>query len=226
MDFTLTKEQQDIINAAKEFARKEFPDRAQEFDREETFDFEIWKKACNLGFVGLNIKEEYGGQGLGIFEHCLVTEEFWAVDAGIGTAIISTAFGSELLSLYGTEEHKRKYLPPLISGKSIMGTAITEPDAGSDVTQAVTTAVRDKDEYVINGSKIFLLSSVKQTPITLISIIGIVLLSLKRTERDSRPTSCAENLVYAPAILLKYPFQMSGCPFPISLAKRVKGSKN
>ena len=156
MDFTLTKEQQDIISAAKEFARKEFPDRAQEFDREETFDYDIWRKACKLGFVGLNIKEEYGGQGLGIFELCLVTEEFWAVDAGIGTAIISTAFGAELLSLYGTEEHKRRYLPPLISGKSIMGTAITEPDAGSDVTQAVTTAVRDKDEYVINGSKMFI----------------------------------------------------------------------
>lgn len=156
MDFALTIEQQDIIKAAKEFAQGEFPDRAQEFDREETFDYEIWKKACELGFVGINIKEEYGGAGMGMFELCLVTEEFWAVDAGIALAIISTTFGAELLDIYGTEEQKKKYLSPLVVGEAIMGTAITEPDAGSDVTGAVTTAVKDGDEYVINGSKMFI----------------------------------------------------------------------
>ncbi|MFO7783290.1 MAG: acyl-CoA dehydrogenase family protein [Thermodesulfobacteriota bacterium] len=156
MDFTLTKEQKDIQRAAREFAQGEFPDRAQEFDRNETFDLDIWRKACDLGFVGVFIAEEYGGAGLGFLEHSLITEEFWAVDAGMANAVLTTTFGAELLGLSGTEEQKRAYLPPLMVGKSIMGTAITEADAGSDVTGARTTAVRDGDEWIINGSKMFI----------------------------------------------------------------------
>ena len=159
MDFTLTKEQKDIATAAKEFAQKEFPDRAQEFDRQETFDYALWKKACELGFVGVNIKEEYGGAGMGIFECCLVMEEFWAADAGIGGAILSTTFGADLIDMFGTEEQKRKYIPPLPAGEAIMGTAITEPDAGSDAAAASTIAVRTGNEYVINGSKMFITSA-------------------------------------------------------------------
>ena len=155
MDFTLSKEQQDIIRAAREFALGEFPDRALDFDREETFDLEIWRKACELGFVGIFIDEVYGGAGLGFLEHCLINEEFWAVDPGIAAAILSTTFGSELIIMYGTEEQKQLVLPQLVSGKAIMGTAITEPDAGSDVTSATTTAVKEGDKWVINGSKMF-----------------------------------------------------------------------
>jgi len=156
MDFELTKEQQDVINAAKEFALGEFSDRAQEFDRKETFDYSIWEKACELGFVGLNIKEKYGGAGMGMFELCLVTEEFYAVDAGMALAVMSPTFGSEILDIFGTEEQKLKYLSPLPAGEAKMGTAITESNAGSDVSGAITTAVRDGDEFVINGSKIFI----------------------------------------------------------------------
>jgi len=157
MDFTLSKEQRDIQKAAREFALGEFlPEKAQEFDRNETFDLSIWRKACELGFVGVFIDEKYEGAGLGFFEHCLITEEFWAVDAGMGNAVITATFGSELLNLFGTEEQKQKYLPPLVKGEAIMGCAITEPDAGSDVTGAITSAVRDKDEWVINGSKMFI----------------------------------------------------------------------
>jgi len=156
MFFKLSKEQIDIKNAAREFAMGEFPDRAQEFDREEKFDLDIWKKACELGFVGVTIGEKYGGPGLGQLERCLISEEFWAVDAGIGVAVESTAFGSDLIERFGNEEQKQRYLPPLSKGDDIMGTAITEPDAGSDVTAAITTAVRDRDEYVINGSKMFI----------------------------------------------------------------------
>ena len=155
MDFELSKEQKDIVKAAREFALGEFPERAQEFDREEKFDFEIWKKACELGFVGVFIDEKYGGAGMGFFEHCLITEEFWSVDAGIAQSILSTTFGAEMLLLYGTEEQKELVLPQLVSGEAIMGTAITEPDAGSDVSSASTTAVKEGDEWVINGSKIF-----------------------------------------------------------------------
>ena len=155
MDFTLTKEQRDIQRAAREFALGEFPERAQEFDRDETFDLDIWRKACELGFVGVFIDEAHEGAGLGFFEHCLIVEEFWAVDAGIANAIITTTFGAEFLGMFATEEQKKKYLTPLPKGEAIMGTAITEPDAGSDVTCATTTALRDGDEYIINGTKMF-----------------------------------------------------------------------
>ena len=155
MDFSLTVEQQDIVKAAREFAQGEFPDRAQEFDRNESFDLDIWRKACELGFVGVFIDEEFEGAGYGFFEHCLIAEEFWAVDPGIGQAILSTTFGSELVGLFGSEDQKRSILPRLVAGEMIMGTAITEPDAGCDVTSAVTAAVMDGDEWVINGSKMF-----------------------------------------------------------------------
>lgn len=156
MDFELSKEQRDIIKAAREFALGEFPDRAIEFDREETFDLGLWKKACELGFVGVFIDENYGGAGMGFFEHCLINEEFWAVDPGMGQAIMSTTFGSELLGLFGSEEQKKLVLPQLVSGEAILATAITEPDAGCDVTGAVTSAVNNGDELVINGSKMFI----------------------------------------------------------------------
>jgi alkylation response protein AidB-like acyl-CoA dehydrogenase len=156
MDFRLTKEQQDIMKAAKEFALGEFPDRAIEFDREEKFDLDLWKKACELGFVGVFIDEKYGGLGYGFFEHSLISEEFWAVDPGIGQAITSTTFGSEIILLYGTEEQKELILPDLVTGNAIIATAITEPDAGSDVTGATTAAVKKNDQWIINGSKMFI----------------------------------------------------------------------
>lgn len=156
MDFRLNKEQQDIVKAAREFALGEFPEVALDFDREERFDQALWKKACDLGFVGVFIPEQYGGAGYGFLEHCLITEEFWAVDPGIGQAIISTTFGSELLLLYGSEAQKQEVIPKLVTGEAILATAITEPDAGSDVTSASTRAQKTEGQWVINGSKMFI----------------------------------------------------------------------
>jgi alkylation response protein AidB-like acyl-CoA dehydrogenase len=155
MDFELTHRQKQIRLAAREFAEGEFPGVAREYDRREEFPKELWKKACELGFIGLFIKKEYGGLGLGFLEFAMVMEEFWRVDPGCGNILLTT-FGSELIQLYGTEEQKKKYLPPLTKGKAIMGTAITEPDAGSDITGILTNARRDGDSYVINGSKQFI----------------------------------------------------------------------
>ena len=156
MDFTLSKEQRDIVNAAREFAAKEFTDVALEFDRNETFDLNLWKKACELGFVGVYLSEKYGGGGYGFLEHCLIMEEFFAADAGIAVAILCTTFGSELYELFGTEEQKQLVLPKLVSGQAIMATAVTEPDAGSDPAGTTTTAVKEGDHWVINGSKMFI----------------------------------------------------------------------
>src|SRR5512137_1177307 len=109
----LTSEQKDIKQAAREFAEGEFKERAKEFDEKEEFDQTIWKKACENGFVGTFIKEEYEGAGLGFLEHSLISEEFWRVDPGCGQAILSCTFGSEMVQAFGTEEQKKKYLPTL-----------------------------------------------------------------------------------------------------------------
>jgi alkylation response protein AidB-like acyl-CoA dehydrogenase len=155
VDFELTNRQKQIRTLAREFAEGEFPEIAREYDRREEFPRDLWKKACELGFIGVFIKKEYGGLGLGFLEFAMVMEEFWRVDPGCGN-ILLTSFGSELIQLYGTEEQKMKYLPPLTKGKAIMGTAITEPDAGSDILSILTLAKREGDHYVINGAKQFI----------------------------------------------------------------------
>ncbi len=155
MDFELTATQKDIVKAAREFAEGEFTDVATEYDTREEFPKSLWKKACELGFVGTFIKEEYGGAGMGFTEAAMIMEEFWRVDPGIGNILLA-AFGSEVIQKFGTEEQKKTFLARISSGEAIMGSAITEADAGSDILQATTTAVRDGDEYVINGSKIFI----------------------------------------------------------------------
>ncbi|RTZ98083.1 MAG: acyl-CoA dehydrogenase [Deltaproteobacteria bacterium] len=156
MDFTLSKEHLYIQKAAREFARGEFTDVAREFDLNETFPEKILDKARKLDLIGLFIPEEYGGPGLGFLEHALVLEEFWKIDPGIGQQLCSVSFGAEELLLFGTEAQKKKYLNPLFTGKGIMGFAITEPEAGSDTAAVATTAVKDGDDYIINGSKVMI----------------------------------------------------------------------
>lgn len=155
MNFELTNRQKQIRTAAREFAEGEFLGVAREYDRKEEFPRELWKKACELGFIGLFIKRAYGGLGLGFLEFAMVMEEFWRVDPGCGNILLTT-FGAELIQLYGTEAQKKRYLPPLTSGNAIMGTAITEPDAGSDILSILTRAKPEGDHYVINGAKQFI----------------------------------------------------------------------
>ncbi|MGD9075782.1 MAG: acyl-CoA dehydrogenase family protein [Desulfobacteraceae bacterium] len=156
MDFKLTREQEDIRKAAREFAEGEFPEIALECDQEEKYPRDLVKKAAQLGFIGLNLPEKYGGSGYGYLEKCIVSEEFWRVDPGLGSVLISATFGADMIELYGRDEQKEKYLIPLTSGEAVMGSAITEPDAGSDVSAVRTTAVQDGNDYVINGNKMFI----------------------------------------------------------------------
>jgi alkylation response protein AidB-like acyl-CoA dehydrogenase len=156
MDFELSREQKEIQKAAREFARGEFPKVALECDVQEKVPLAIVDKARELGLVGLFVPEAYGGPGFGYLEQALVLEEFWKVDPGIGQQLSSVSFGAEELLLFGTEAQKQKWLRPLFEGQSLMGFAITEPDAGSDTASAATTAVKDGDDYVINGSKIMI----------------------------------------------------------------------
>ena len=155
MDFELSNRQKQIRLAAREFAEGMFPQFVEDCDLNETFPIELWKKACKLGFIGVFIKKEYGGLDLGCFENGLIAEEFWRIDAGCGNIILST-LGSEFILLYGSEDQKKKYLPLLTKGQAIMGMAITEPDAGSDVSSIRTSAEKRGDHYVIHGNKMYI----------------------------------------------------------------------
>src|SRR4030042_1204811 len=155
MDFELTDRQKNIRMAAREFAEGMFPQVAEECDRNETFPMDLWKKACELRLIGVFFNKEYGGLGLGILENAMIAEEFSRVDPGCGNIILAT-LGAEFILFYGREEQKKKYLPLLTQGKAIMGMAITEPDAGSDVTSVRRTAKRGGDRYIIDGNKIFI----------------------------------------------------------------------
>ena len=146
MDFELTKEQKDIRQAARDFAEKEIREIAHEYDQKEAFPGDLWKKACDLGFVGVYLEEALGGPGLGYFEAALIMEEFWRVDPGCGCVLLSS-FGSELIQSFGTEAQKKNYIPRIPQGKAIMGAAITEPDAGSDIF-GVTDLGREKRRWL------------------------------------------------------------------------------
>ena len=155
MDFQMTKEQKDIKQAAWDFAEKEIREIAHEYDQKEEFPMDLWKKACSLGFVGVYLDEAYQGPGLGYFEAALIMEQFWRVDPGCGCVLLA-AFGTELIQNFGTEEQKKKYIPPIPQGKAIMGAAITEPDAGSDIFGVTASAVKGEGGYVLNGTKMFI----------------------------------------------------------------------
>ena len=156
MDFLLTKEQQYIQKAAREFARGEMAPVGREFDLNETYPEDIVKKARELDLIGLFIPEKFGGPGLGFLEQALVLEEFWKVDPGISQQLCSVTFGAEEFILFGTDEQGKKFLEPIFTGDAVMGFAITEPDAGSDTLSASTLAVKEGNEWVINGSKVMI----------------------------------------------------------------------
>jgi len=157
MDFRLNKDQEAIQKAAHDFAKGEFDKEiALEHERTHTFPKNIWKKACELGFIGIHYPEAFGGQDYGVMENVLVTEEFCRQDSGIGIALSLSDFASEILLRCGTEEQKKKYLLPVAQGKMLSSGGFTEPDHGSDITLMNTTAVKNGDYYVINGGKTFI----------------------------------------------------------------------
>jgi alkylation response protein AidB-like acyl-CoA dehydrogenase len=157
MEFTLDKEQEAIQKAAREFAKGEFDKEiALEHERNHTFPSEIWKKACELGFMGIHYPEKYGGQEYGVFENILVVEEFCRQDSGIGVALSLADFSSEVILRFGNDQQKEKYLIPLTKGEAISSGGFTEPDHGSDITLMDTTAIKKGDEYIINGVKTFI----------------------------------------------------------------------
>jgi alkylation response protein AidB-like acyl-CoA dehydrogenase len=157
MDFDLTEEQKVIQKAADGFAKGEFDKEvALDLERNHQFPLAILKKACALGFIGIQYPEAYGGQGYGILENALIVESFCRRDSGIGICLAIANFGSEIILRCGTDAQKKKYLIPITRGDMISAGAFTEPDHGSDITGLRTTAFQDGNEYLINGVKTFI----------------------------------------------------------------------
>lgn len=157
MEFELTPSQKEIQKAVREFARGEFDKNlALELEKKHEFPTQIWKKAADLGFIGIHFPEKYAGQGLGVLENILVAEQLCAQDSGIGSAIAISSFASECILRFGSDEQKKKYLPPVAEGKMLSAGAFTEPNHGSDITEMDTTAEKKGDEWVINGTKMFI----------------------------------------------------------------------
>jgi acyl-CoA dehydrogenase len=156
MDFDLNEEQRMLKETAYKFAVAELKPVSLECDRNEIYMPDIRKKAGEVGLIGAWIPEEYGGAGFGQVGHVLITEELSKVDVGMALNITAATFGSESIFQHGTEEQKKTYLPPLCTGEQVFAGAYTEPNAGTDVAGYKTKAVKDGNDYVINGQKMFI----------------------------------------------------------------------
>jgi acyl-CoA dehydrogenase len=156
ISFALTDEQKALRELAREFAEKEIRPHEREHDEKMLHPVDVIAKAHETGLMNLHVPEEYGGPGLSVFDGMLVGEELYWGCSGIGTSISANGLGSGPVIGFGTDEQKRKWLTPLIEEPILASFGLSEPGAGSDVASLKTTAVRDGDEYVLNGSKTFI----------------------------------------------------------------------
>ena len=157
MDFTLDKKHEMARSLFREFAENEVKPLAQEVDETEEFPVENVKKMQKLGFMGIPVPKEYGGQGCDPLTYVMCVEELSKVCGTTGVIVSAhTSLCCDPILTYGTEEQKQKYLPPLCNGEKLGAFALTEPGAGTDAQGAQTKAVLDGDEWVLNGSKCFI----------------------------------------------------------------------
>ncbi len=156
VSFALTDEQRALRELAHDFAEREIRPKAAEYDEHQTHPADVIAKAHEVGLMNPHIPEELGGAGLGGFDGTLIGEELCWGCSGIGTSIVANILGALPVLLAGTEEQKREWLAPLLAEPILCSFALTEPGAGSDVSGIQTTAVRKADDYVLNGSKMFI----------------------------------------------------------------------
>lgn len=156
IDYAETDEHRMIQETVRRFVADKLAPIAAEIDRDERFPREVFKELGKLGLLALMAPEAYGGGGHDVIGCALVAEEISKVCAGTYTSTTGHVFCLHWIDKYGTPEQKAAYLPKLATGEWVGGMAITEPEAGSDVASLKTTAVRDGDDYVVNGNKIFI----------------------------------------------------------------------
>lgn len=186
MQFELNEKQASIVNKVKEFCKKEFnPKTAQELDKKEQFPMDLYRKAAKNGFLSMIYPKEFGGQGCGFLENCLVVEEMCRADSSLGIALSCGTFGSEFILANGSREQKEKYLPKICKGDYISAAAFTEPNlSGSDISMMQTTAIKHGEEWQIKGTKTLI------TNATLADFIVV----LTQTDPDVKPSYKGETL--------------------------------
>lgn len=165
--FVETEEQQALRKAVSAMAADFGPDYYLEKARTEQHTDELWSQAGKLGFIGVNLPEEYGGGGAGMYELSLVMEEMAAAGSALLMMVVSPAINGTIISKFGTEEQKRRWIPGIADGSVTMAFAITEPDAGSNSHNITTTARRDGSDWILSGQKVYI-SGVDQAQAVLV----------------------------------------------------------
>ncbi len=167
MSFVETPERAALRESVSAFAKKYGQEYFSECARSGRKTDEMWLEAGKLGFIGVNLPEEYGGGGAGMYELAIVMEEIAAAGTGLLMLVVSPAICGNIIARFGTEEQKQTWLPGLADGTKMMAFGITEPDAGSNSHQITTTARRDGSDWILNGRKVFI-SGVDQADAVLI----------------------------------------------------------
>ncbi len=175
MDFTLSKEHEMARTLFREFAEKEVKPLAQEVDETEEFPRATVEKMAKLGFLGIPVPKEYGGQGCDPLTYAMCVEELSKVCGTTGVIVSAhTSLCCDPIQTYGTEEQKQKYLVPLAKGEKLGAFGLTEPGAGTDAQGQQTKAVLEGDEYVLNGSKIFITNGKEADIYIIFAITNVV----------------------------------------------------
>ena len=175
MDFTLSKEHEMARTLFKEFAEKEAKPLAQEIDENHRFPRETVDKMAKLGFLGIPVPKEYGGQGCDPLTYTMCVEELSKVCGTTGVIVSAhTSLCCDPIQTYGTEEQKQKYLIPLAKGEKLGAFGLTEPGAGTDAQGQQTKAVLEGDEWVLNGSKCFITNGKEADVYVIFAITGTV----------------------------------------------------
>lgn len=157
MNFDLNEDHVMMRKMVRDFAEEVCAPSVEERDENEEFSMDIWKQCAELGLTGITFPEEYSGVGADYISYAITIEELSRVDPSTGVTISAhSSLCANPIYMFGTEEQKQKYLIPLATGEKMGAFGLTEPMAGSDASDMRTTAVRDGDEYIINGSKIFI----------------------------------------------------------------------
>ena len=175
MDFTLSKEHEMARTLFREFAEKEVKPLAQEVDETEEFPRETVEKMAKLGFLGIPVPKEYGGQGCDPLTYAMCVEELSKVCGTTGVIVSAhTYLCCDPIMTYGTEEQKQKYLVPLAKGEKLGAFGLTEPGAGTDAQGQQTKAYLDGDEWVLNGSKIFITNGKEADVYVIFAVTSVV----------------------------------------------------
>lgn len=182
MDFSLSTDQEILRDSVRKFAEQEIKPVAKELDNNEEFSYETMQKMAELGLFGIFVSEKYGGQGMDYISYIIATEEIARIDGShAATVAAENSLGIGPIYYFGNDDQKQKYLPKLCSGEALWGFGLTEANAGSDAANANTTAVLDGNEWIINGSKVFITNA--STDIS----AGVTVLCRTGTRDDGRP---------------------------------------